>query len=59
MSESHLLSIDFAKASVFSVGVLVLAMCFLNENIEEELITNGEYDFAQVRKLTGMVCEDY
>jgi hypothetical protein len=42
---------------VFSIGVLILAMYFLNESIEEELIVAGEYDFAHVKKLTNMVCD--
>lgn len=32
-------------------------MHFLNENLEEELIIGGEYDFAHLKKLTNIACE--
>ena len=39
------------KASVFYLGVMLLACCTLDETLEEQVISNNSYDFEKLRKV--------
>ena len=38
LCEATFKKIDLGRATVFSIGLLILAMCFLNDSLEDDIV---------------------
>ena len=45
--------------SVFYLGIVLLSCCRLNENLEADIITNGEYNFSRLKKISKEASKRY